>query len=172
MRKKVRVKEIASRAGVSVTTVLNVIHGRTERMSTETKQKIEKILKEEDYLLNVRARVLAGRGTKLYVILDGTTNGRPTQRSRNYEYLKQIEQYIFNKNQYALIHFANGIEEGTIFTREWKADGVVMIGFPKERMPLFEEETGCQSVWVSERESEEVLHMKLETMMYELGRIS
>ena len=112
------------------------------------------------------------RGTKLYVILDGTTNGRPTQRSRNYEYLKQIEQYIFNKNQYALIHFASGIEEGTIFTREWKADGVVMIGFPKERMPLFEEETGCQSVWISERESEEVLHMKLETMMYELGRIS
>ena len=59
MRKKVRVKEIASRAGVSVTTVLNVIHGRTERMSTETKQNIDKILKEEDYLLNVRARVLA-----------------------------------------------------------------------------------------------------------------
>lgn len=172
MGKKVRVKEIASRAGVSVTTVLNVIHGRTERMSTETKQKIEKILKEEDYLLNVRARVLAGRGTKLYVILDGTANGRPTQRCRNYEYLKQIEQYIFNKKQYALIHFANGIEEGTIFAREWKADGAVIIGFPKERRHSFEEETGCQSVWISERETEETLYRKLEIMMYEIGRVS
>lgn len=170
MRQKVRVKEIASRAEVSVTTVLNVIHGRTERMSTETKQKIEKILEEEDYLLNVRARVLAGRGTKLIVILDGTSGVMPNEMCRSYEYLKRIEQYIFLQNQYALIHFASCMEEGTIFTRQWKADGVVIIGFPLDGRFVFEKNTGCYSVWVSEKETEEEVISKLEILMSEIEK--
>lgn len=42
----IRVKDIANMVGVSPTTVSNVIHGNTKRVSQETAQKISSILDE------------------------------------------------------------------------------------------------------------------------------
>ena len=42
----IRIKDIADRAGVSPTTVSNVIHGKTGRVSKATVEKINRILKE------------------------------------------------------------------------------------------------------------------------------
>ena len=44
----IRIKDIADRAGVSPTTVSNVIHGKTGRVSKATVEKINRILKEMD----------------------------------------------------------------------------------------------------------------------------
>lgn len=44
------IKEIAELAGVSTTTVSNVIHGKTNKVSPANIQKIEKLLKEEGYV--------------------------------------------------------------------------------------------------------------------------
>ncbi|MFQ7767456.1 MAG: LacI family DNA-binding transcriptional regulator [Fusicatenibacter saccharivorans] len=41
----IRIKDIADRAGVSPTTVSNVIHGKTGRVSKATVEKINRILK-------------------------------------------------------------------------------------------------------------------------------
>ena len=46
---KIRIKDIAKIAGVSATTVSNVIHGRTEKVSRKTRKKIEEILDEQEY---------------------------------------------------------------------------------------------------------------------------
>ena len=40
----VTIKEIAEELGVSTTTVSNVIHGKTRKMSAETRKKIEEAL--------------------------------------------------------------------------------------------------------------------------------
>lgn len=40
------IKEIAERAGVSTTTVSNVIHGKTKKVSPATIQKIEGLIRE------------------------------------------------------------------------------------------------------------------------------
>ena len=40
------IKEIAKRAGVSPTTVTNVIHGNYARVSVATREKVEKYLKK------------------------------------------------------------------------------------------------------------------------------
>ena len=46
----IRVKDIANMVGVSPTTVSNVIHGNTKRVSQETAQKISSILDEVGYI--------------------------------------------------------------------------------------------------------------------------
>ena len=44
------IKEIAEKAGVSTTTVSNVIHGKTKKVSPATIQKIEALIKEVGYV--------------------------------------------------------------------------------------------------------------------------
>ena len=46
----VTIKEIAEELGVSTTTVSNVIHGKTRKMSAETRKKIEEALVRYHYV--------------------------------------------------------------------------------------------------------------------------
>ena len=46
----ITIKEIARQLGVSPTTVSNVINGRTEKMSEQTRMKIEEMLVKNHYV--------------------------------------------------------------------------------------------------------------------------
>ncbi len=61
----IRIKDIADRAGVSPTTVSNVIHGKTGRVSKETIEKINRILEEMEYVPSISARMLANNSSGL-----------------------------------------------------------------------------------------------------------
>ena len=50
----VTIKEIAEELGVSTTTVSNVIHGKTRKMSAETRKKIEEALVRYHYVADYR----------------------------------------------------------------------------------------------------------------------
>ena len=51
----IRLQDIAEMAGVSRTTVSNVINGNTKRVSQETIDKITAILKEQNYVPHMRS---------------------------------------------------------------------------------------------------------------------
>ena len=55
---KIRIKDIAERAGVSVGTVDRVLHKRPN-VSPKAKEQVEKALKEMDYQPNMYASALA-----------------------------------------------------------------------------------------------------------------
>jgi LacI family transcriptional regulator len=65
MKKKVSIKDIAERAGVSIGTVDRVIHNRG-RVSEKTREKVLKICREMDYQPNLLARQLASDKTWLF----------------------------------------------------------------------------------------------------------
>ena len=52
------ISEIARQAGVSKATVSNVINGKLSKVSEETRERVEKIIKEAGYKPNVMARSL------------------------------------------------------------------------------------------------------------------
>ena len=52
----IRLQDIAEMAGVSRTTVLNVINGNTKRVSQKTIDKITAILKEQNYVPHMRSQ--------------------------------------------------------------------------------------------------------------------
>lgn len=69
MTEKIRIKDIALRAGVSVGTVDRVLHNRPN-VSTIAREKIEKALKEMNYQPNVYASALAyNKSYKFYIII-------------------------------------------------------------------------------------------------------
>ena len=69
MTEKIRIKDIAARAGVSVGTVDRVLHNRPN-VSPPAREKVEKALKEMDYQPNMYASALAyNRSYTFYLIM-------------------------------------------------------------------------------------------------------
>lgn len=75
MTKKITIKDIALLANVSKTTVSFYLNGNYEKMSIETKERIEKIINETGYKPNFIARSLNYKQSKLIgVIIGDITN--------------------------------------------------------------------------------------------------
>ena len=69
MSQKIRIKDIAARAGVSVGTVDRVLHNRPN-VSAPAREKVEKALAEMDYEPNMYASALAyNRSYTFYCII-------------------------------------------------------------------------------------------------------
>ncbi len=72
---KITIKEIAEMAGVSKTTVSFFLNGKTEKMSEDTRNKIQEIIEQTKYRPNIAARTLNQKKTKLIgVIIGDITN--------------------------------------------------------------------------------------------------
>ena len=69
MPEKIRIKDIAERAGVSVGTVDRVLHNRPN-VSTKARQKVEEAFREGNYKPNAYASALAyNKSYAFYVLL-------------------------------------------------------------------------------------------------------
>ncbi len=63
------IKEIVQRAGVSTTTVSNVIHGKTKKVSPAKIQKIESLIREMGYVQKMGLRVLNKENSQLIAVV-------------------------------------------------------------------------------------------------------
>lgn len=77
MSKKVGIKNIAEKAGVSIGTVDRVLHNRGE-VKKETKEKILKIIEELGYKPNLFAKSLASKtNTKIVILIPDPSDNNP-----------------------------------------------------------------------------------------------
>ncbi|MEO9802632.1 MAG: LacI family DNA-binding transcriptional regulator [Reichenbachiella sp.] len=125
--KRITIKEIAHKAGVSVGTVDRVLHKRGE-VAEKTKQLVLKIAKEGNYQTNVFARNLKLNKTyHLAILLPEDNEYWKTQRkgiedaANEYEYLGvQLQFYTFDRsNRDSFIEQSN-------LAIESKPDGVIL----------------------------------------------
>lgn len=61
--KRITIKDVAKAAGVSITTVSNVLNDHTESMSTQTMQRVQEVINELNYRPNALARGLVTHRT-------------------------------------------------------------------------------------------------------------
>ncbi|MDQ8758946.1 LacI family DNA-binding transcriptional regulator [Streptococcus ruminantium] len=71
MSGKFTIKDIAELAQTSKTTISFYLNGKYEKMSKETRKKIEKVIRETDYRPSIVARSLNSKSTKLIGVLIG-----------------------------------------------------------------------------------------------------
>jgi LacI family transcriptional regulator len=71
MKKKLTLKDIAEKAGVSLTTASMYLNGKAEKykISKATCERIEKAIKENNYNPNIHARAIAGKKTYLIGVI-------------------------------------------------------------------------------------------------------
>ncbi len=127
----IRIKDIAKQAGVSPTTVSNVIHGNYNKVSEKTVERIEKLLAETEYVPSMSATMLAGGSSHIIGVLVGEPEGEKHGRE-GYTFsnvlIRAIESEIYKRNYYMLLHFTSDPEEGIQFAAIWNAEGLITIG--------------------------------------------
>lgn len=128
------IKKLAELAGVSTTTVSNVIHGKTKKVSPATIQRIEKLIEEEGYVQKMGLRVLTQGNSQLIAVVinyhkefQESILGDPFYG----RIIGFIEEMVREKGYYLMVYSAKDIEEIFRVVMGWNIDGVIAISFSR-----------------------------------------
>lgn len=128
----VRIKDIARIAGVSPTTVSNVIHGNTKRVSTDTVEKIQTILKECDYESRLSARYNKHHNSNIIGVIITYASNRARKIVEDpfiSGILGALEEDIRNKGYFMMLYAAEETIEIFKLASTWNVAGLVILGF-------------------------------------------
>jgi LacI family transcriptional regulator len=126
----VTMKDVAEKAGVSLMTVSNVIHGKTKRVSEDTVSRIQKIIQDMNYVPNMGARNLAHQRSRLI----GVVFLVPDMETRNYlqdpfisELIGALESKIHQYEFFMLVHLASNVQEIVTLAQTWNVEGLIIL---------------------------------------------
>ena len=129
----VTIKEIAKMAGVSTTTVSNVLHKKNARVSEKTIEKVEKLLAENNYIPRLGLNALTNRSSRIICILITTpefARGSAYETPFYGNMLGNLERLLREKGYYIMIFSDKNVEEIEKMTIGWNVDGIITISMP------------------------------------------
>lgn len=131
----VTIKEIAERAGVSTTTVSNVIHGKTKKVSPANIEKIQRLIAEMGYVQKMGLRVLNNESSQLIAVVINSHKEYDEAILADPFYgkiLGVMEQRIRKKGYYMMFYSASDMDEIFKMVMAWDVDGVIALTFTKK----------------------------------------
>jgi len=127
------IKKIAQKAGVSPTTVANVLHGKTGKVSPATREKVQAIIQEEKYAPNMGAIILAHSNSRIIGVImfmeprrDETVLEDPFSSA----ILGSMEQEIRDNGYFLMLHTTSDEDEVVRLSKSWKLDGLILVWVP------------------------------------------
>ena len=129
----VTLKQIADEAGVSITTVANVIKGKS--VSESKRKKIQKLLDKYDYSPNMNAKSLVNSSSNLIGVLYYVSEGEDHDNFSDpfiSELLSGIEKEARNHGNFVLVHSFTDINDIKILQNNWLFDGFIVATTPNK----------------------------------------
>lgn len=127
----VTLKDIAAEAGVSITTVSNVVHNRSSRVSPELVQKIRQIIEREHYVPSMTARTLVNDESYIIGVIThmtpqniGSTMSDPFLGT----FVEGIEHRTREEGYFLMIRSVEDAQALESLRRSWKLSGVILTG--------------------------------------------
>jgi len=125
------IKDIAREAGVSVTTVTNVIHGRSHKVARDTINRINAIIRENNYTPNLSARALVNKSSKIIGVINHLIRSPSIsffQDPFHSAILGGIEKTLQERGYYMMVRTV--ADEGELYSlfNNWNFDGVILTG--------------------------------------------
>ncbi|MFH2002598.1 MAG: LacI family DNA-binding transcriptional regulator [Planctomycetota bacterium] len=127
------IKIIAKKAGVSPTTVANVLHGNERKVSPATREKVRAIIQEEKYAPNMGAIILAHSNSRIIGVImfmeprrDETVLEDPFSSA----ILGAMEREIRDNGYFVMLHTTSDENEVLQLSKAWKLDGLVLVWVP------------------------------------------
>jgi LacI family transcriptional regulator len=125
------IKDIAREAGVSVTTVSNVIHGKSSHVAPETVERITKIIEAYSYTPNMSARALVNRSSRIIGVINHLIPGKTgsfLQDPFHGTFIGGIERTLRERGYYMMVRTVEDESELFSLFRNWNLDGVILTG--------------------------------------------
>ncbi len=127
----VTLKDIAAEACVSITTVSNVVHNRSSRVSPELVQKIREIIDREHYVPSMTARTLVNDESYIIGVVThmtpqniGSTMSDPFLGT----FVEGIEHRTREEGYFLMIRSVEDAQALESLRRSWKLSGVILTG--------------------------------------------
>ncbi|MDR1568072.1 MAG: LacI family transcriptional regulator [Streptococcaceae bacterium] len=138
--KKTTLKEIAVEAGVSAMTVSNVVHGKTEKVSADTIEKVSVLLKKYNYTINQNAAGLRGAKSRLIgLVYYSRENNIKFSNPFVARVLSGIEQVAKTNGYFVMVHAISKLDDLTLLQSNWKFAGFIAVGVTSEVFKRFDD---------------------------------
>jgi LacI family transcriptional regulator len=124
-------KDIAREAGVSITTVSNVIHGKRNRASQGLVEKIEGIIQRENYIPNMTARTLANKSSSIIGIINHVASvrgGRFMTDPFHNTFIGSVEDCTREKGYFVMVRTVEDPRGLETIQRNWDLSGIILAG--------------------------------------------
>lgn len=122
-------------AGVSPTTVSNVLHHHDKRVSPQTVEHIRCVIASMGYVPSMTARSLAGNSSRIICVisnLDPIGSGGFYRDPFHVELLSGIERKLREHGYFLMIRTVENAQELHSLLNNWSLDGLIMTGlFPQ-----------------------------------------
>ena len=126
---KMTLKDIADKAGVSMMTVSNVINGKSSRVSAQTAEKINTIIKECGYVPNLSARSLSRKNSNIIGVIISVDTQEENYLENPYisTMIGIIEQELGKQDYYMMVRSVTKEKDVSQFLKNWNVDGIIFL---------------------------------------------
>ena len=132
MEQRVRICDIAEELGLSTATVSNVIHGKTNKVSDATVQRVMALLERRQYIPSMAGILLAQNRSGIigvFIHEHEKYEGHTLEDFFISSSLNCLSAEIESNGQFMMVKRAKHAEEIIRFASMWNMDGIVVIGF-------------------------------------------
>lgn len=130
--RRVRICDLAEELGLSTATVSNVIHGKTQKVSDATVQRVTALLEEREYIPNMAGILLAQNDSRIigvFVNDHEKYEGRTLSDFFIAESLNELSTQIEKTGRFMMVKKAKDTGQILRFASMWNMEGIVVIGF-------------------------------------------
>ena len=156
----VTIKDIADAAGVSATTVSNVVHGYTGRVSKKTAERIQEIIEQSGYIPNLSARSLVSRTSHVIALIfhhNMVSSKDIIIDPFDYLAISQIEASMRESGYYMMLRTCHSPKELLTFLQNWNVDGLFFMGMIEEDFQDMLESIGKPVVLIDSHVKSDIL---------------
>lgn len=125
------IQDIARLAGVSATTVSNVIHGNFKRVSPARVNEVRRIIRELNYVPNMSARSLKTNASHIIAAFNFIVpeeSGGSFQDPFHSALLAGIEQELRHSDYFLMVRSISSAQELLSFLSTWSVDALILTG--------------------------------------------
>lgn len=147
----ITIKQIAQKAGVSPTTVSNVLHGRLNKISEATFKKVQEVIHQEKYVPNMGAYILShGISRIIGVVLFTEARSGETILEDPFTntILGAVENAIRSQGYYMMVYATNKASEVLQLCSAWELDGLLVLWVNNEVAHAIKKQTDTPVVFV------------------------
>ena len=147
----VTIKRLAEMAGVSPSTVVNVLHGRTHIVKDATFRRVQKVIKEADYIPNMGGRLLKNRESRIIGVIitySHRDEGNIVHDPFHSEIIGVLEQEIRARGYFMMLYTSVNAAESIHMAKSWQVDGLIVIGGFAEDFSLFIQKISIPTVFI------------------------